>query len=308
MAQGVCAVRMSYLSISPSLFMCHPPSLLFPHGHFEITFPSAPSSSNCTRPESAGQAHFRTSAEEFGYLADPAHSTGYEPKEFDKVTSVDGDTTPINDLDLDSISDFSRKPHARVLDCSMFPQCLKPLFRQFLTVVLLFREREREQRKHASGNRCKTVREKREGSVISVAESMSRKSRRNSIRGHSLQTQRILFWRTRSPRTPGTKSSTSGSVLKFSSEKIIIDWVRHGDPKFGAKKFRICIDWVATRARISRTTIAGSQSMGSSSSAWHNTLVQWVGNEESSSPGMPRKKLPRNWRLEKTLLWRRKME
>ena len=104
----VCAVRMSYLSISPSLFMCHPPSLLFPHGHFETTFPSAPSSSNCTRPESAGQAHFRTNAEEFGYLADPGHSTGYEPKEFDKVTSVDGDTTPINDPDLDRISDFSK--------------------------------------------------------------------------------------------------------------------------------------------------------------------------------------------------------
>ena len=34
--------------------------------------------------------------------------TGYEPKEFDKITSVDGDTTPINDPNYDSISDFSK--------------------------------------------------------------------------------------------------------------------------------------------------------------------------------------------------------
>ena len=33
-----------------SVLMFHPPSLLFPHGHFETTFPSAPTSSNCRRP------------------------------------------------------------------------------------------------------------------------------------------------------------------------------------------------------------------------------------------------------------------
>ena len=36
-------------------------------------------------------------------------------------------------------------------------------------------------------------REEREGSVISVAESMSRKSRRNSITSHSLQTHREFY-------------------------------------------------------------------------------------------------------------------
>ena len=36
-------------------------------------------------------------------------------------------------------------------------------------------------------------REEREGSVISVAESMSKKSRRNSTRSHSLQTHRQFF-------------------------------------------------------------------------------------------------------------------
>ena len=63
---------------------------------------------NCSRSESAGLAHFRTSGGEFGYLADPTHSTSYEAKEFDMVTSADGDTTPINDPNFDGISDFSK--------------------------------------------------------------------------------------------------------------------------------------------------------------------------------------------------------
>ena len=56
----VLAVRMPYLLISPSPFSSpHPPSLLFPHGHFDISFPSAPSLPNCFRSESAGHAHER---------------------------------------------------------------------------------------------------------------------------------------------------------------------------------------------------------------------------------------------------------
>ena len=83
---------------------------------------------------------------------------------------------------------------------------------------------------------------------------MSKKSRRNNIRSHSLQTN-ILFWWTRSSRTPGTKSSTSYSWWKFSSEEIMLDWLQHEDPKFRAKKFRTLFIRVATRAWISKTTI-----------------------------------------------------
>ena len=61
-----------------------------------------------TCPESAGHAHPRTSSEEFGYLAKSALSTGYEPKNFDKITSVDNDTMLIDDPDHDGISDFSK--------------------------------------------------------------------------------------------------------------------------------------------------------------------------------------------------------
>ena len=40
-------------------------------------------------------------------MADSAHSTSYEPKQLDKLISVESDTTPINDQDRDNISDFS---------------------------------------------------------------------------------------------------------------------------------------------------------------------------------------------------------
>ena len=78
MAQGVCSAHVISLHLTLSTLMFHPPSLLFPHGHFETTFPTSTSSTslpNFTRPESAGQARFRTSGEEFGYLANPTHST-----------------------------------------------------------------------------------------------------------------------------------------------------------------------------------------------------------------------------------------
>ena len=123
MAQGVCSAHVISPHLTVSILMFRPPSLLFPHGHLDTSFLSAPSSPNCSRSESAGEAHFRMSAEESGYLADPTHSTGYLPKEFDKITSADGDTTPVNDPNYDNISDLSQKSHARTLACSVFPQC-----------------------------------------------------------------------------------------------------------------------------------------------------------------------------------------
>ena len=108
MAQGVCSVHVISLHLAFSILMFHSPSLLLPHGHIDTSFQSAPSLPNCSRSESAGQAHFHTSGGEYGYLADPTHSTVYEPKEFDKITSPDGYTTPINDPNYDNISDFSK--------------------------------------------------------------------------------------------------------------------------------------------------------------------------------------------------------
>ena len=76
MARGVCSAHVTCLHLTLAILMFHPPSLLFPHGHFDISFPCALSLPNCSRSDSAGQAYFRTSGEEFGYLADPTYSTG----------------------------------------------------------------------------------------------------------------------------------------------------------------------------------------------------------------------------------------
>ena len=53
-----------------------------------------------SRPKSAGRAQLCTCIAKFGYLAKSDANTVYEPKEFDKITSVDNDTMFIDDPDL----------------------------------------------------------------------------------------------------------------------------------------------------------------------------------------------------------------
>ena len=77
MKKVCCIAHVASLHLAMSMLMFHPPCLLFPGGHFE-TFPtstSASSLSSTTRLQIAGQAHFRTSGEEFVKMADSAHST-----------------------------------------------------------------------------------------------------------------------------------------------------------------------------------------------------------------------------------------
>ena len=175
-----------------------------------------------------------------------------------------------------TIPPTSRKPRTRTQTNSVFTQRLNPLFCTFLIGDLVLQRESKESMQ--SGNRCWT---EREGFVISAAESMSKKGQRNgisvSLKSHrkscSEGSQRILLWWTKSSMTPGMKSSTSYSWWKFSSEKILLDWVRHGNPKFGTKKFRICIIRIATRAWISKTTIIGRYSLDRSSSTWENTFL-----------------------------------
>ena len=72
----VSAVCMSYLSVSPSPFSCFIRRLCCsrtvtstPHSRLHHLRRTSP------EPKSAGQAHLRTCAGEFGYLADPTHLT-----------------------------------------------------------------------------------------------------------------------------------------------------------------------------------------------------------------------------------------
>ena len=188
MAQGVCSAHVISLHLALSILMFHPPSLLFPHSHFDTTVPSAPSSSSFTLPKSAGQTHFRTSAGEFGQLADPTRSTSYEPKEFDKITSVDGDTTPINDPNHDSMSNFSKITRENTEQFgvpSMFETSVSHVSHGEFAL-----QREIQESVPRETVARQRERAEREGSLISVAESMSRKSRRKRIKSHSLQTHR----------------------------------------------------------------------------------------------------------------------
>ena len=239
-----CACRLSwFLSCFTRL------RLLFLHGHFETNFTDAPV--HTILPNFPGpKARVKRTPhedEQFGYLATSVLLTGYEPKEFDKITSVDVDTPPINDPDH-NISDFSKTTSENTGH-----SVLNPLFCTFLIGDFALQRESKE-----SMPRETVARQRKRGKRrfcdqrcrVGVKE-MSTEQYQESF---SSDSKRILFWWTRSPRT---KSSKSFSWWKFSSEKIVLDWVRHGDPKFGAKKFRIRIIRVATRAWISKTTVIG---------------------------------------------------
>ena len=101
-----CLLHMYHTSPSCLLYLMFHPSLLFLYIHFDISF-SVHHLDVLSLPESGGHAPLRTCIEEFGYLAKSDANTGYEPKKFDKITSVDSDTMLINDPDL-NFSDFSK--------------------------------------------------------------------------------------------------------------------------------------------------------------------------------------------------------
>ena len=75
----------------------------------------------------------------------------------------------------------SRKSHARTLDCSVFPQCQKPLFRSFLMMKskdsmhreTVARHRERERKRKFCDQCCRVdVKEKVGGTVLGVIHSL----------------------------------------------------------------------------------------------------------------------------------------
>ena len=144
---------MSHISISPSLSHVSPifaVSVRRIFLDFDVYILAG-----VTCPKSAGHAHLRTSAVESGYLADPTYSTGYMSPSSSTRPLLWTVTRRPSTIRTTIASLTSRKPHARTLDSSVFPQCLKPLFRTFLMVILLFREKAKK-----AGNRCKTERKR----------------------------------------------------------------------------------------------------------------------------------------------------
>ena len=176
-----------------SLLMFHP-SLLFLHGHFEITpdydFTDDPVHTFLSYLPVLKAQDMRHSAHASRGLTtwtnqmqtqvmSPRSSTRIHPWMMTRYSSTIRIT----------ISPTSRKPRTRTLDNSDFPQCLNPLFCTFLIMILLFRLKAKKACNRETVVRQREIQE-RGGFVISAAESMSKKDQRNSI---SEESQKILF-------------------------------------------------------------------------------------------------------------------
>ena len=203
----------------------------------------------------------------------------------------------IDDPDLNEISDFSKNTHENtglfgVL--TMFESSVSHVFHDDFALQIA--------KKACIGKPLARQRE-RKCFVISAAETMSKKSRRNSVRSHFLQTFRKFYsdgWDLRERLQRRARQFILGE--KSIQMKSIPEWVQDGDPKFWPKKFRIR---VTTRAWISKTTNVESQSMGRSSSTRERVhlcsrLVMKDHLHEESCARSCRE----NWRIEKKRLSR----
>ena len=105
-----CLLHVYHTSPSCLLYLMFHPSLLFLYIHFDIPFQST------ILPyfpvlKAQDMRHSTLASRSLATWPSQMHSTGYEPNEFDKTTSVDGDTMLIDDPDLNEISDFSKNTH-----------------------------------------------------------------------------------------------------------------------------------------------------------------------------------------------------
>ena len=178
-----------------------------------------------------------------------------------------------------TISPTSRKTWSRTLDDSVFPQCLNLLFRK--VSHWWFCSSNGKQGKHAIGNPLlERGREEREGFEISGTESMSKKGWRNgicvSLKSHrkfcSQESLKILLCCSRSPRTLGTKSSTSFFFFENSVQRKFLNEYIMESQNLKRRNSEHSLSRATTIAWISKTTIIESQSIGISSSTRDNTF------------------------------------
>ena len=142
--------------------MIDPSSLLFLHDHFEtnpdydftddhfhMILPYFPVLKN------AGHAQLCTCIAKFGYLTESDANTGYESKEFDKITCVDNDTMLINDPNHD-LSDFSKTTNENAIQFEVLRMFEFSIFHVSHDHFTLWVESKESMQ---SGNRCQRERE-----------------------------------------------------------------------------------------------------------------------------------------------------
>ena len=144
--KGVCSVYVVSFHLALSALMSHPSSLLF-LDNFDTLFQSFTFTARLpglSRPKSAAPAHFRTGEEDFGYMANYTHNTGYmSPSSVTRLFLRTRTRRP-STIQTTIASLTSRKLHTKTLDGSVFLQCVKPPFRRFLVVTLLFRKKAKK--------------------------------------------------------------------------------------------------------------------------------------------------------------------
>ena len=228
-----------HLAFSP-----HHVSLLFLHGHFETNPDTDLTDSDIHMipyfpvPKSAGHAQLRTCIAKFGYLPKSDANTGYERKEFEKITFVENDAILINDPNH-NFSDFSKTTNEDTRQFGVPTVFESSVSQRSHDVFALEVEAKKAcNRETVARHRVMEEREREKGFVISVAESMSKKGQRNVewvrrvaqnpfLKSHrkscSEKWKRILFWWMRSPRTSSTKSSTSYYSENSIQRKLYLD-------------------------------------------------------------------------------------
>ena len=142
-------------------------------------------------PKIAGPAHSHICEDDFAYMAIPPQLTGYEPNLPDKMVPWDDDGTPINDPDHDIISDFSKTTHENIGGVVVPTVCETSISQISRGDIALQTESKESLTRETEGNQ--RMWRDRDSSVMSVGESMSRRSRRNSTRSHSHQTYREFY-------------------------------------------------------------------------------------------------------------------
>ena len=161
MAQGCLQCACHFSLDSPSPFSCFTrPCFCLPRCSLTVTSRPLPTTTSLTLTSTTSHRIFptwkrrssalRTRTSCLAIWPSPPSTGGYEPKKFDKITSVDNDTTLTDDPDHD-IYDFS-KITGKTLDNSVFPQCLNSLFRTFLIGDFVSQRKSKESMQ--PGNSC----------------------------------------------------------------------------------------------------------------------------------------------------------
>ena len=125
-------------------------------------------------------------------MANMPHSTGYEPKQPDKMVPADDDVTPINDPDHVSIPDFSKATDENTGWFGVPTVCETSVSHISRGDIALQKESKESLTRETEGKQ--RMRGDRNGSVISVGEAMSRKMSKEQYKDSlSSDSWRILF-------------------------------------------------------------------------------------------------------------------